>query len=63
MKSTVVVSRESGTRSVSGVALMDKSPPFRCDDRTMFLSFIGVMLVTVVVFAVVYLIARETLGE
>jgi hypothetical protein len=29
----------------------------------MFLSFIGVMLVTVVVFAVVYLIARATLGE
>jgi hypothetical protein len=29
----------------------------------MFLSFIGVVLVTVVVFVVVYLIARATLGE
>jgi hypothetical protein len=29
----------------------------------MFLSFIGVVIVTVVVFVVVYLIARATLGE
>jgi hypothetical protein len=29
----------------------------------MFLSFVGVMLVTAVVFVVVYLVARATLGE
>jgi hypothetical protein len=29
----------------------------------MFQSFVGVVLVTVVVFVVVYLVARATLGE